>query len=342
MSFLPPILLHYFITYRCNCKCTFCDIWRSDDLRSNGDARLEDVCRNLMEARKLGARFVDFTGGEPLLHPQLPEMLKQAREVGFKTSVTTNCMLYPQRARELAGRVDYLHFSIDSNDPRQHDAIRRAKAFSRVSESIETAKQLGEAPDLLFTVTEENVASLLPLCELAKKRKLMLILNPVFSHRLRRELNTETLDKLESVANLPFVYLNKAFLRLRRNGGNSTDKPRCRAVTSTIVVSPNNELLLPCFHFAQRRLPIKRSLTQARESVDCKAFESGQGRFAFCEGCTLNCYFDPSFVYKLDGYFCESLAAKAKYAYYKYVHRRLFASRCEGEKAKSFKMGCMT
>ncbi len=339
MSFFPPILLHYYITYRCNCKCTFCDIWRIDELCHVGDAGIEEVRRNLTDARKLGTRFVDFTGGEPLLHPQLPDMLEQAKNLGFKTSITTNCILYPQRAKELAGSVDFLHFSIDSSDSHQHDSIRSAKAFSRVGESIETAKRLGEVPDLLFTVTEENMDSLLPLAEMAQKLRWMLIVNPVFSHQLKRGLNAEILDRLEAVANAPYVYLNKAFLRLRRNGGNSINKPRCRAVTSTIVVSPENEMLLPCFHFAQSKLPINGSLLRARKSKECNAFEARQGRFAFCQGCTLNCYFDPSFAYKLDRYFYESLAAKAKYSWYKYALRRVSAGQSRNEALEGFDIG---
>ncbi len=335
MNFLPPILLHYYITYRCNCRCAFCDIWRMAELEHVGDAQIEDVYKNLVDARKLGTRFVDFTGGEPLLHARLPDMLKQAKKLGFKTSVTTNCLLYSKRASELAGCVDFLHFSIDSSDPHQHNTIRGAKSFSRIGESIESAKRLGEVPDLLFTVTEENIDSLLPLAELAKKLRLILIINPVFSHQLQRDLRAEILDRMEAVANMPYIYLNKAFLRLRRNGGNSIDKPRCRAVTSTIVVSPDNNLMLPCFHFVQRKLPINGSLLQARESGECSEFSARQGRFTFCQGCTLNCYFDPSFVYKQDRYFYESLAAKAKYAWYKYVHRRILSLRSKNEKAQA-------
>ena len=107
MSWIPPILLHYYITERCNSRCSFCDIWQQP---AGADALPEDVARNLHDAARLGLRFVDFTGGEPLLHPELPRMLRRARSEGLRTTLTTNALLYPDRAAELEGNVDFLHF----------------------------------------------------------------------------------------------------------------------------------------------------------------------------------------------------------------------------------------
>ena len=94
---LPPILANYYVTYRCNARCSFCDIWRAKKYRQIEDAQLQDVKNNLSALKKLGVRFVDFTGGEPLLHRQLPEMLDYGKGLGLRTSITTNGILYPQR-----------------------------------------------------------------------------------------------------------------------------------------------------------------------------------------------------------------------------------------------------
>lgn len=290
-------------------------------LKKIGDAHIQDIESNLAEARRIGIRFVDFTGGEPLLHNELSRMLTRAKELKLKTSVTTNCLLYPQRAGELAGLIDYLHFSLDSGQAAQHDAIRGKKVFFRVMESIEVARSLGEKPDLLFTVTAENVDTLESLVKLAQKLRLMLIINPVFSHREKHDLSGVMMQKFEAFSFRPYVYLNTAFIKLRRNGGNSVKNPRCRVVTSTVVISPDNRLLLPCFHFAQRSLPISGSLRLLRKGEEFERFRALQGRFDFCRGCTLNCYFDPSFLYKPDGYFYLSMLAKAKYVFDKRLRR---------------------
>ena len=319
MNILPPLLLHYYITYRCNARCSFCEIWRSPANRKSPLAHPADVFRNLRETRRMGLRFVDFTGGEPLLHPDLPAFLRKAKELGFKTSVTTNCTLYPQRAQELAGLVDFLHFSLDAATAAEHDSIRGKKSFARVMQSLEMARDIGEKPDILYTVTDRNIDSLEPLAHLARGLGLILIVNPVFSHHQKWELDVALLDEIERFRHHPNVYINTAFHRLRRQGGNSRHKPRCRVVSSTIVISPENQLLLPCYHFARQKISITDSIRQIRKTEQFKYYLRNQGRFDFCQGCTLNCYFDPSFVYKIDVYFWQSLLAKTKYAWQKYV-----------------------
>jgi len=62
-----PVLCNYYVTYRCNAKCDFCDIWE----KPSPLITIEDVESNLLDLRKLGVKVIDFTGGEPLLHPRL-------------------------------------------------------------------------------------------------------------------------------------------------------------------------------------------------------------------------------------------------------------------------------
>ena len=56
---MRPLLLHYYITNRCNAKCRFCSIWSE---KPKSDAKIDDVINNLRAARKAGCRFVDLIG----------------------------------------------------------------------------------------------------------------------------------------------------------------------------------------------------------------------------------------------------------------------------------------
>jgi len=317
---IAPILLHYYITYRCNCRCVFCDIWKQSNVP---DAKLTTTRSNLSQAKKCGVKFVDFTGGEPLCHAALPEMLQCAKNQKLLTSITTNCLLYPKRAKELSGLITFLHFSLDALDPNLHNHIRGRDVFDAVMHSIDIALSLGEKPDLLFTVTEDTIDQLALLAEFAKKLRLMLIVNPVFSHSTSHSLANTALKQIEHYSSIPFVYVNKAFHMLRRQGGNSTALPRCRVMDSTIVISPDNKLLLPCYHFARENLSVT-SLKSLFETEKWQYYQHYQGRFDFCQGCHLNCYFDPSFNYRFDKLFLSSLAAKTKYVWEKHVLRRFY------------------
>ncbi len=321
MKICPPVLLHYYITRLCNCRCAFCDIPRTCNDHQVQFADPNQVRHNLEQAKKMHIPFVDFTGGEPLLHPQLAELLRYAKKLGLHTSVTTNCLLYPQQAYTLKGLVDLLHFSLDALDESLHNRMRGNQVYNAVMHSIDLARQLGESPDLLYTVTDENIKELPYMAEFARQMKLILIINPVF---IKPALAEQHLGYLEKFCHYPYVYLNQAFIRLRRHGGNSIAKPRCRAVSSTLVISPDNQILLPCYHYTQKKLPAPAALSEIYKDKTWREYHRMQGRFNFCQGCTINCYFDPSFLYAPDVYLLKSLAAKARYTWYKYFQNKFF------------------
>jgi MoaA/NifB/PqqE/SkfB family radical SAM enzyme len=312
-----PILCNYYITTRCNARCSFCDIYKTKGQNANFD----EILLNLNDLKKLGIRFIDFTGGEPLLHPQLPEILKKAKNAGFLTTVTTNCILYPKLAQQISGLVDLLHFSLDAPVKAHHNEIRGVRCFQKVMESLEIAKKLGEKPDILFSVTDDNVGYLDQMANMAQKRKLILLVNPVFEYFNNPEPNSKTLDKVYAIASQPYVYVNRGILRLMRSNGNDIHNPRCRAVTTTVVISSDNNVLLPCYHKRKMKIHIQGNLYEIIKSKPVKQYRKMEGRFPFCNHCRVSCYFDPSFTYGADNYFWLSQISKTKYLWDKYIRR---------------------
>ena len=312
---MKPLLLHYFVTNRCNARCSFCSIWKE---RPKKDASLADVFSNLEDAKKAGCSFVDFTGGEPLLNPDLVSFLKKAKSLGFFTSVTTNCILFPSQAAKLKKLIDLLHFSINADSAHLHDSIRGSSSFSAVMESIPLALENSLYPDLLYTYTDKNIHAFEGMYDIAQKHKLCLILDPVFSTDRKDEVSPATHAQAKMYARRRGVYLNKAHLLLRKKGGNKTIHPLCRAVSSTVVILPDNWLALPCYHHAISRIPIQGNLSDVLERRDRKTAKALQGRYSFCEGCHINCYFDPSYSVVPSPYFFLSTVSKFKYVWYKY------------------------
>jgi MoaA/NifB/PqqE/SkfB family radical SAM enzyme len=313
---VKPLLLHYYITTRCNARCSFCDIWKEPPAP---DATPDDVSANLTAAGKAGCRFVDFTGGEPLLHTDLPQFLVNARRLGFITSVTTNCLLFPQRAAELAGLIDLLHFSIDADTPELHNVIRGCPSHQKVVDSIDIALKNDLVPDLLYTYTERNIDAFEGIYRLAREKRLMVILDPVFNINGKDPLDPAIHDKAMALSRRPGVYLNRAHLTLRSQGGNKTGSPLCHAVDSTMVILPDNTLALPCFHHRIDLIPVKNDLAGLLAGATRREAAKMQGQYPFCENCHINCYFDPSYGYMRNRMFLQSMAAKIKYAWYKYV-----------------------
>ncbi len=317
-----PVLCNYYLTYRCNATCGFCDIWE----RPSPYVTLENFRQNVQGLKDLGVKVIDFTGGEPLLHRQLDELLREAKSQGMITTVTTNGLLYPKRAEKLRGLIDMLHFSLDSPVREEHDQSRGVKCFDKVMESITIARGLGERPDILFTVFEENIHQIQAVWEdICMPNDLVLILNPVFSYNeVGGELSKEALAKLTRWGKQKNVYLNDAFVQLRLDGGNHVEDPICRAASTTLVISPENKLVLPCYHLGLKEFPIEGNLKTLYQSEEVQKLVALEGRLPACEGCAINCYMQPSFAVEMNKYWWKALPSTLKYNWVKGTWKQMF------------------
>ena len=318
-----PILCNYYVTYRCNATCSFCDIWE----KPSPYITLRNFKENLRDLKKLGVKVIDFTGGEPLLHRDLDLLLAEAKKAGMITTVTTNCLLYPKYAERLKGKIDMLHFSLDSPDEEEHNQSRGVKCFDKVMESIAIAKASGERPDILFTVFEQNVNKIERVWkEITMPNDLVLILNPVFDYNsveTGESLSEQSLNKLLWWGKQKNVYLNEAFISLRQNGGNHVDNPVCKAASTTLVISPENKLVLPCYHLGTKSFTISNNLYDLYNSREVQEIVALEGKLAACEGCVINCYMQPSFAVEINKYFWKALPSTIKYNYIKSTWKQL-------------------
>ncbi|HNP17505.1 MAG TPA: radical SAM protein [Fulvivirga sp.] len=319
-----PILCNYYLTYRCNAKCGFCDIWE----RPSPYVTLENYEQNLTALKKLGVKVLDLTGGEPLLHRDIDKLLALAKKIGFITTVTTNGLLYPKWAEKIKGLVDMLHFSLDAPTKEAHDQSRGVACFDHVMESIQIAKKIGERPDIIFTVFESNVAQIEEVyTQICVPNNLVLILNPVFNYnevKTGAQFSEATLDKISAWGKKKNVYLNDAFIQLRKDGGNHVDNPVCLAASSTIVISPENKLVLPCYHLGVKDFTIDNNLYDLYQSDEVQKLVALEGRLPECEGCTINCYMQPSFAIEMNKYFWKALPSTLKYNRIKGTWKALF------------------
>lgn len=88
------------VTANCNLRCIGCLYGR--DFMPGEQLSLEMVQEVLNDAHSIGVETVRLYGGEPLLHKNLPDMVRHSTELGLKTYVTTNGIL-------LGRKIDSLH-----------------------------------------------------------------------------------------------------------------------------------------------------------------------------------------------------------------------------------------
>ncbi len=110
-----PVLVHLIPIRRCNLACSYCNEY---------DAVSQPVATEVMLARidklaELGTAVLTFSGGEPMLHPDLDELVARARERGlFVTLITNGYYLSRERIQKLnAARLDHLQISVDNVEP---------------------------------------------------------------------------------------------------------------------------------------------------------------------------------------------------------------------------------
>ncbi len=110
-----PLLVHLVPIRRCNIDCGYCNEY---DKVSEPVPTAEMLAR-IDKLADLGTSVVAFSGGEPMLHPDLDLLIARIRARGRIAGLITNgYLLSPKRIQQLnAAGLDYLQISIDNVEP---------------------------------------------------------------------------------------------------------------------------------------------------------------------------------------------------------------------------------
>jgi MoaA/NifB/PqqE/SkfB family radical SAM enzyme len=310
-----PVMAYYYVTYKCNARCVFCNIpdGPMDVLPVSQYSSKEQTLEHLDILKELGVRLIDFTGGEPLLRKDMGFLLGEAKKRGFRTQMTTNCTLYPKRAKELQGLIDILCFSLCSPGPEPHNTLRRDNSYDSVIESMEIARRLGEPYQIIFVLTNDN-ADLLPgMIDLCREKQAILKIQPEWEYFGNDGVDIKNLQKARDVAREKNVYVNWGELRVFEAGGNRAEKPACRAGNAVLAISPDGYLLYPCYHKIAQRIKFDRNIISFFKTDRWKQMQDKAGKFKFCDDCSNLCYIHPSFYYQFDRNFVLSALADIRY-----------------------------
>src|SRR5438876_12197063 len=110
-----PFLVHIIPMRRCNLDCGYCNEY--DDVSK--PVPLEEMKRRLDILADMGTSMITISGGEPLMHPELEEVIRHIRKRGMIAGMITNgFLLSKDRIRTLneAG-LEHLQISIDNVTP---------------------------------------------------------------------------------------------------------------------------------------------------------------------------------------------------------------------------------
>jgi len=120
------------LTNRCNLSCHHCFDERH---AGTGDLPLPIVKKVVQEGHQCGIDHVGFTGGEPTIHPQFPEILKLVSQAGYEFGFVSNGLNFLKIFPLLLRYREKLHgltFSLDGARETTHDQLRGRGSFRQV------------------------------------------------------------------------------------------------------------------------------------------------------------------------------------------------------------------
>ena len=161
MNFLDPFgraitYLRVSLTDRCNLRCVYCMPAQGVQWQPLSEQlSVDEIVRVVESAAQGGVKRIRLTGGEPLVHPHIVEIVRRIAAIQNieEVSLTTNAMLLEPLARPLADAgLTRLNISLDTLNRDRFKQITRGGEIERVWKGIAAAEKAHLAPIKLNTV----------------------------------------------------------------------------------------------------------------------------------------------------------------------------------------------
>lgn len=189
LPLLPTVPRHVtvFVNWACNLTCRECWMygdsaseskWLADVQRDQVSLEMWNAVLDELAADADGTVYLTIMGGEPLMHPQLVELVRQAktRLPGCNLDMSTNATLLHRFADDLVDAgIDDVYVSIDGPSPEVNNPIRGRKSFERAIAGLkslqEASRRAGRGPNIAlnFVVTGMNYEYLPDMVRLAER-----------------------------------------------------------------------------------------------------------------------------------------------------------------------------
>lgn len=161
------------MTRRCNLKCVHCYA-QAKDIEFENELSTEEGKALIDDLASFGSPVILFSGGEPTMRKDLPELAAYAREKGMRAVISTNGTLID---RDLAKKLkdiglSYVGVSLDGIRE-TNDKFRGMKgAFDAALRGLHNCQEEGIKVGLRFTINKQNVRDIPAIFDLLEKEKI--------------------------------------------------------------------------------------------------------------------------------------------------------------------------
>ncbi len=301
------------LTLDCNGKCPFCTLHSIPSSALDRDMTTEQIKSIIDQLDILKVNSVSFTGGEPTLRKDLPDLIKYiGKNYSFYTGVATNGFLLPKLLKKYPfDCLDYILISLDFPNAKLHDRYRGIKVFDKAIEGIKIAQDRGINVIISTVVMKENLNLMEDMVSLANDLNCTIEILPV--EDITREINGKAY-RIENINDfIPDINIwGSNVLKLRkkysnmvtdlytvliiRNGGFGGAPAyyqnflRCHVARSYIFVRQDGKVDYPCkLHPLYSLNALKIPLSKIYRSKEVHEIMEKHDDYDFCDGCRLGC-----------------------------------------------------
>ncbi len=135
-------------TYKCNLRCPMCYLWKGPgeyDKQNKKELSTEEMKKVIDDFAAIGTAGIGFTGGEPMLRPDMIELIQYTNKRGMVSHVSSNgwVVAVESIARKIVeSGLDAIGFSVDGAFATTHDRIRGKGSHERVLKAIDNVIKL--------------------------------------------------------------------------------------------------------------------------------------------------------------------------------------------------------
>jgi len=205
---------------RCNLTCKHC-YSISADIDFKGELSTAEVYHVMDDLKAFGVPVLILSGGEPLLRPDIFDISRRAKDMGFYVGLSTNGTLIDTdniAAIEAAG-YDYVGISIDGNRE-THDRFRRRQgAWDESIRGIRMCLERGIKVGMRFTMTEDNAAQLPDMLQLMEAEGVNKFYLSHLNYAGRGNRNRDSDVQLSVSRSAMDLLFEEALLDVQRGGG---------------------------------------------------------------------------------------------------------------------------
>ncbi len=166
--------IYFYLTKGCNLFCRHCWITPKYQTEESKYPELKiDLFKSVItQAKSIGLTGIKLTGGEPLLHSQINDILKFIKTEELRLTVETNGVLCTEELAQLMAtcKNPFVSVSLDGADADTHEWVRGVPgSFKAALNGIDNLVKAGFRPQVIMTIMNKNKNQIEAVARLAEK-----------------------------------------------------------------------------------------------------------------------------------------------------------------------------